>query len=212
MKLPHIFLPLTVGAFSFSMNAQGTIEDYNRAFGLAEKYNYGYVPNARIFPQWIGESDKFWYVDEKPDGSKDYTVVDAVRKKSAPLFDANALAAALKAKGIEKVDSRKLSLEGLQVSSNLDTLWFNRDGRMWTFIKSGKNHLIDRGEVPAPPVQPHWMVVDEEKDFDPVVSHDGKKVAFVRSIECGKCPSIKRFDFFVRHLLGVTPPAWSEIK
>lgn len=160
--------------------AQGTLEDYNRAYGLNAKYNYGYVPNARIYPQWIGDTGKFWYVDEHQDGSKVYTVVDAAKKKSTPLFDSKAVAAAFKANGIENADPNDLKLERLNVSNNLDTLWFNRDGRQWTYIKSGKRHLLDRGVVPVPEPEPHWMVVDEEKDFQPVPSPDGKKVAFVR--------------------------------
>lgn len=160
--------------------AQGTLEDYNRAYGLAKKYNYGFVPNARPNPQWIGDTDKFWYVDEQPDGTKDHILVDAAKGKRSPLFDAKALAAALKEKGMEDADAANLRLERLSVSANLDTLRFNRNGHMWTYIKSGKNHLTDRGPVPAPPAQPHWMVVDEEKDFPPVPSPDGKKVAFVR--------------------------------
>ncbi len=180
MKNPQFLLFILSLAFSVKSMAQGTIEDYNRAFGMNAKYNYGFVPNARIYPQWIANSDKFWYVDEKLDGSKTYTVVDATKKKRTPLFDSMALASALKANGVENVDPRDLRLERLNVSFNIDTIWFNRDGRQWSYIKSGKRHLLDRGEVPVPPASPHWMVVDEEKDFGPVTSPDGKKVAFVR--------------------------------
>ncbi|MDE7345582.1 MAG: S9 family peptidase [Muribaculaceae bacterium] len=167
-------------ALSLPAIAQGTLEDYNRAFGLARKYNYGYVPNARITPHWIEGTDKFWYIDESPDGARSYTVVDAAKRKRSPLFDAKSLADAFKANGIDNVDLRNPALERLRVSANLDTLWFDLDGRMWTFIKSGKYHLADRGAVTTPPAQPHWMVVDEEKDFGPVTSPDGSKVAFVR--------------------------------
>ncbi|MDE6522201.1 MAG: S9 family peptidase [Muribaculaceae bacterium] len=180
MKKPHFLLAIASLALSLQSAAQGTLEDYNRAFGLAEKYNNGYVPNARVYPQWIGSTGKFWYVDEKQDGSKSYSLVDANRQKRMDLFDHKAMAGELRAKGIDDVNDNRLGIEQLKVSENLDTLWFNRSGRMWTFIKSGKNHLIDRGEIPAPPVQPHWMVVDEEKDFPPVPSPDGSKVAFIR--------------------------------
>ncbi|MDE5996689.1 MAG: S9 family peptidase [Muribaculaceae bacterium] len=180
MNPKHTLLFILVSATSILVRAQGTLEDYNRAFGLNAKYNYGYVPNARIYPQWIADTGKFWYVDEKRDGSKDYIVVDAKSKKSLPLFDGKAVAADFKAKGLDDANPKNLRLEHLRVSSNLDTLWFNRDGQQWTYIKSGKCHLLERGEVPVPPAQPHWMVVDEEKDFGPVTSPDGKKVAFVR--------------------------------
>ncbi len=180
MKPQYPLLTLLLSTCALTNMAQGTLEDYNRAYGLNTKYNNGFVPNARVYPQWIGDTGKFWYVDEKQDGTKDYTVVDAAKKKSAPLFDSNAVASAMKANGIENAEAKDLRLERLSVSENLDTLWFNRNGRQWTYIKSGKNHLLDRGEVPVPPAQPHWMVVDEEKDFPPVPSPDGKKVAFVR--------------------------------
>lgn len=193
MKLSKLSLALIACASSLLSHAQGTLEDYNRAYGLAAKYNYGFVPNARIYPRWIAGTGKFWYVDESKDGSKTYTLVDAARQKRSPLFNHKAVASELTAKGISNVTPSDLRLERLEVSRNLDTLRFNRDGRQWTFIKSGKNHLIDRGVVPAPPVQPHWMVVDEEKNSDPVPSPDGKRVAFVRDhnlcvkeIETGK--------------------------
>ncbi|MDE5814583.1 MAG: DPP IV N-terminal domain-containing protein, partial [Muribaculaceae bacterium] len=165
----------TLPAFS-----QGTLEDYNRAFGLSKKYNNGYVPNARVYPRWIADTGKFWYVDEKQDGSKTYIIVDASKQKKSTLFDAKGVEEALKNHGIQDAEARDLRLEGLEVSSNLDTLWFNRNGHMWTYIKSGRNHLVDRGAIPSPAPQPHWMVVDEEKDFPPVPSPDGTKVAFVR--------------------------------
>ncbi len=180
MKLPKILLPIAAFAFSLPSLAQGTLEDYNRAYALPAKYNNGYVPNARIAPQWIAGTDKFWYVDETQDGNRLYTLVDAAKQKSSPLFDAKKLAAEMEAKGLSNPNPRDIRLEHLSVSANLDTLWFNSDGRMWTYIKSGKHHLLDRGEVPAAPEQPHWMVVDEEKDFPPVPSPDGTKVAFVR--------------------------------
>ncbi len=180
MKLSKILLPIAAFSLSLPALAQGTLDDYNRAYALPAKYNHGYVPNARITPQWIPGTDKFWYVDENQDGSRIYTLVDAAKQKRTPLFDAKKLAEEMKAKGLSNPIAKDIRLEHLSVSSNLDTLWFNRDGRMWTYIKSGKNHLIDRGEVPVPPEQPHWMVVDEEKDFPPVPSPDGTKVAFVR--------------------------------
>ncbi len=180
MNLPKILLPIAAFTLSFPSWAQGTLEDYNRAYALPAKYNHGYVPNARIAPQWIAGTDKFWYVDENQNGSRLYTLVDASKQKSSPLFDAKKLASEIEAKCLSNPNPRDIRLENLNVSANLDTLWFNRDGRMWTYIKSGKHHLIDRGEVPVPPEQPHWMVVDEEKEFPPVPSPDGTKVAFVR--------------------------------
>lgn len=160
--------------------AQGTLEDYNRAFGLAKKYNYGKVPNARIYPRWVSGTDKFWYVADKADGSKEYTIVDANRRQGKVMFDHKALASALAANGVDNVKADDLGLEELRVSKGIDTLWFNRSGQMWMYVPGKKGRLENRGAVPVPPEQPHWMVVDEEKDGGPAVSPDGKLEAFVR--------------------------------
>ena len=47
------------------------------------------------------------------------------------------------------------------------------------------------------------------KDFDLLVVPGGEHNAG-RGGEFGPYGERKRFDFFVRHLLGVTPPAWNE--
>ncbi|MDE6096682.1 MAG: S9 family peptidase [Muribaculaceae bacterium] len=180
MKHSKLILSAIMLASGLGAMAQGTLEDYNRAYGLAKKYNYGQVPNARINPQWIKGTDSFWYVADKEDGSKEYTVVDAGKRKPHSLFDRKALADALSAQGVADVKPEDLRLERLQVSPGLDTLWFNRDGKMWTYVNKKKGRLENRGAVPPPPEYPHWMVVDEEKDAEPMVSPDGKYTAFVR--------------------------------
>lgn len=171
---------LLIASGSINLYAQGTLEDYNRAYGLAKKYNYGYVPNSRINPVWIEDTDSFWYLEDTPDGAHVYTVVDAKGRKKSQLLSQRALADALKAKGVEDINPHDLRLEHLRVSSNLDTLDFNRSGRMWTYVKGKHPKLTERGPVPQYPAPPHWMVVDEEKDAAPVESPDGSKTAFVR--------------------------------
>lgn len=166
-------------AFAAAGLAQGTLEDYNRAYGLAKKLNNGQIPNGRIYPQWIEGSDSFWYVADSPDGSKQYTVVDAGNLKGKPMFDHKALASALKSSGVE-ADAEDLRLERVRSSAKGDTIRFNRDGRRWMYLNCKKGSLQDEGAIPQPAPQPHWMVVDEEKDGGPVVSPDGKREVFVR--------------------------------
>lgn len=180
MKHSKLILSVVMLAGGLGGMAQGTLEDYNRAYGLAKKYNYGQVPNARINPQWIEGTDSFWYIADKEDGSKEYTVVDAKSLRSRALLDQKALAAALAECGVDDVKAEDLRLERLHVSRGADTLRFNRGGEMWTYVNKKKGKLEKRGAVPPPPEYPHWMVVDEEKDGDPVTSPDGKYTAFVR--------------------------------
>lgn len=180
MKHSKLILSALMMASGLGVMAQGTLEDYNRAYGLAKKYNYGQVPNARIYPQWINGTNSFWYVADKQDGSKEYTVIDAKQRKPRAMFDHKALASALKAQGVENIKPEDLRLERLYASRAVDTLWFNRDGKMWMYVNKKNGKLENRGAVPVPPEAPHWMVVDEEKDAEPMVSPDGKYSAFVR--------------------------------
>lgn len=160
------------------MHGQGTLEDYNRAYGLAKKYNYGRVPNSSPSVSWLGESGKFWYVDETG-GNRTYTVYDANTRKSKPMFDHAKLAKELSAKSGKEVESGHISLDRLSADAKGETLDFRFDGKIWKYnIK--KNLLTEEGAVPAEPVRPHWMVVDMEQDAAPVVSPDGTKEAFVR--------------------------------
>ncbi|MDL2208611.1 S9 family peptidase [Parabacteroides sp. OttesenSCG-928-O15] len=66
------------------LHAQGTAEDYARAYALSEKYN-GLVLNASIMPNWIA-SNRFWYAQEVPGGRK-YVLVDADKRTIAEMPD-----------------------------------------------------------------------------------------------------------------------------
>ena len=45
-----------------SLWAQGTVEDYNRAYALREKYNAKHVLYAGVVPHWVDQTSAFWYV------------------------------------------------------------------------------------------------------------------------------------------------------
>ncbi|WP_280765195.1 S9 family peptidase [Parabacteroides sp. PFB2-10] len=66
------------------LHAQGTAEDYARAYALSEKYN-GLVLNASVTPNWIA-NHRFWYAQEVPGGRK-YVLVDADKRTIAEMPD-----------------------------------------------------------------------------------------------------------------------------
>ncbi len=179
MKTLKSFLCAAALACTFNAFAQGTLEDYNRAYALAKKYNNGYVANANPSPGWIDGTHKFWYVHDDG-GTRRYTLVDADKNTSKNLFNHEALASALSAKISSEINPADIRLESLMVSPGCDTLRFNYNGDRWTYVNNNKGALFNNGTVPPPPVYPHWMVVDEEKDGEPAVSPDGSKTAFVR--------------------------------
>lgn len=159
--------------------AQGTVEDYNRAYELREKYNSKYVFYSNVNPQWIDGTNLFWYVRNTPEGNE-YVKVDAGKQKRTALFDQQKLSAALESSTGKDIDPMQLPIQRCHVTPGADTLRFVYEGKRWCF-DIRRNRLTDEGQLPAPGRQRHWMEVDDEKGGAPVTSPDGKYVAFIKN-------------------------------
>ena len=177
MKRLLIFVALMTSVFQ--MSAQGTVEDYKRAFSLGEKFSASKVYYSNVNPTWIEDTHNFWYVRHTPTGDE-YVLVNADKKTKKPLFDQEKFAKTLKEVAGKDLNPAKLNLRYLSVSKDLGTITFVLDNHRWEYgIK--KSTLKDLGQLPEREPQPHWMVVSDEKDFPPVPSPDGKYVAFIRN-------------------------------
>lgn len=174
---------------SLSVSAQGTLDDYNRAYSMRSRYGADKVINASIEPHWMGKSHSFWYVSRNAEkGSNDYLLVNADKGTSNPLFDAAKLAKLLSKQTKQEVKADKLDLQRLRVSEKGDTLWFASAGKNWTYLV--KKNALQGEQVPqmggrngfrgSQQPQRHWMEVDDEKGGNEIPSPDGKWVAFVR--------------------------------
>lgn len=159
--------------------AQGTVEDYNRAYELREKYNSKHVFYSNVNPQWIDGTNLFWYVRNTPEGNE-YVKVDAGKQKRTALFDQQKLSAALESSTGKDIDPMQLPIRRCHVTPGADTLRFVYEGKRWCF-DIRRNRLTDEGQLPAPGRQRHWMEVDDEKGGAPVTSPDGKYVAFIKN-------------------------------
>lgn len=184
--LPLLLAGLTL---SLSVSAQGTLDDYNRAYSMRSRYGADKVINASIDPHWLGKSHSFWYVSRNAEkGSNDYLLVNADKGTSNPLFDATKLAKLLSKQTKQEVKADKLDLQRLRVSEKGDTLWFASSGKNWTYLV--KKNALQGEQVPqmggrngfrgSQQPQRHWMEVDDEKGGSEIPSPDGKWVAFVR--------------------------------
>lgn len=162
-----------------SLWAQGTVEDYNRAYELREKYNAKHVLYAGVVPHWVDQTSAFWYVRQTEKG-KEYVKVDAASKKHTALFDQQKMAAALTEKAGREINAYNLPLQNCRLNISLDTLRFQLDGKFWAYsIKN--NRLLDEGAIPLRGKERHWMEVDDEKEGRPVTSPDGKWTAFIKN-------------------------------
>ena len=173
-------LLFALGSMScISLWAQGTVEDYNRAYALREKYNAKHVLYAGVVPHWVDQTSAFWYVRQTEKG-KEYVKVDAASKKRTALFDQQKMAAALTEKAGRAINAYNLPLQNCRLNISLDTLRFQLDGKFWAYsIKN--NRLLDEGAIPPRGKERHWMEVDDEKEGRPVTSPDGKWIAFIKN-------------------------------
>lgn len=173
-------LLFALGSMScISLWAQGTVEDYNRAYALREKYNAKHVLYAGVVPHWVDQTSAFWYVRRTEKG-KEYVKVDAASKKRTALFDQQKMASALTEKAGREINAYNLPLQNCRLNISLDTLRFQLDGKFWAYsIKN--NRLLDEGAIPSRGKERHWMEVDDEKEGSPVTSPDGKWTAFIKN-------------------------------
>lgn len=88
--------------------AQGTADDYRRAYVLKEKFSADKVFYSNVNPQWIEGTHQFWYVRNTPDGRL-YVSVDADKKARKELFDSHRLAKALGAASGKEVKPEALA-------------------------------------------------------------------------------------------------------
>ena len=159
--------------------AQGTVEDYRRAFALQEKFSVSNVYYSNVQPHWVDGTHRFWYVRHTPEG-RVYVVVDAQTKKRTELFDHPALAEALTQASQKKVEANAMHLERLSVDKETGELSFVFNNHRWSY-DANHHKLKDEGELPAPAPQRHWMERDDEKIAEPAVSPDGRYKAYIKN-------------------------------
>ena len=159
--------------------AQGTADDYRRAYSLREKFSANNVFYSNVTPQWIENTHGFWYVRNTPEG-RVYVTVNADKKERKDLFDHQKLATALSQSTKKEIKPGAISLERLSVNKSLDTLRFVFNNQQWMYAVQS-NQLTNMGTLPTPPAPRHWMEVDDEKTALPISSPDGKYTAFIKN-------------------------------
>ena len=95
MRIPSLAfrVALACAALSDMVWAQGTLADYQRGQGLAEKAR-GLVVNTPGEAHWIGDSNHFWY-SKSVKGGAEFVLVDAEAHSKKPAFDHDRLASAI---------------------------------------------------------------------------------------------------------------------
>lgn len=159
--------------------AQGTLEDYNRAYSLRQKFSGYQVYHSDVNPHWVTGTSSFWYLQRTPQGNE-YLLVDADRQTRRPLFVCDSLAMQLQHSLGRHIDARNLPLDKGDLEASLDVFHFVCDGYNWRY-EIAANRLTREGKVPPRRKGRHWMETDDEKGWGPVTSPDGKYEAYIRN-------------------------------
>ena len=106
----RITLAAVVLAVAGSALAQGTVEDYKRAYSLRGKFSSDKVYYSGVSPRWIGNTHTFWYVRHTPEGDR-YVKVDADKQTRTDLFNHDKLTTALTKSVGRDVNGKKLNLK-----------------------------------------------------------------------------------------------------
>lgn len=159
--------------------AQGTLEDYNRAYSLRQKFSGYQVYHSDVNPHWVTGTSSFWYLQRTPQGNE-YLLVDADRQTRRPLFVRDSLAVQLQQSLGRRVDVRNLPLDKGNLEASLDVFRFVCDGYNWRY-EIAANRLTREGKVPPRRKGRHWMETDDEKGWGPVTSPDGKYEAYIKN-------------------------------
>lgn len=142
-----------------SASAQGTAEDYQRAFQLSRKYSNA-MTNGDVSAQAIRGTHRFWYTVTENSGIA-YKLVDAEKKNCSELLNPETLAKVIKEQTGENLNGKYLRLNNMWVDEN-NNAHFQLRKRHWTYNISS-NELTKGDTIYDRPYR-HWMVVPEEKD------------------------------------------------
>jgi len=111
--------------------AQGTLADYRNAEKLLGANLSRVISIADVDPNWIGESDRFWYLRTGP-GGRHFVLVDAAAGTSGPAFDQARLAAALSDAAGRAYQADSLPFVDFEFADDGTTIRFEADDMRWS--------------------------------------------------------------------------------
>ncbi|QCR22293.1 S9 family peptidase [Pontibacter sp. SGAir0037] len=175
----HLFVLFLLILFPSLLWAQGTKEDYLRAESFKKKVE-GKVFNTPYAFQWLEKENKFWYINNTPQG-KEFVLVDADKQTRKPAFDQAKLAKGLATASGKPVEPYNLPFSTIEFLEGGKMLEFEYDDKRWQYILS-TSKLVDKGKV-EPKERPnrYWGAGANELNNKPVVSPDGKWLAFIKN-------------------------------
>lgn len=123
----RLLLPLCFAFVATTLCAQGTQADYDRAAGLAERYQ-GKVLNARPKIVWQGDGKSVVYRQQRENDRQAFLRIDLQTGTRSEAFDHQRLAADLAVHFKKPFDANKLPFNEIEVSNDGSLIYFRVEG------------------------------------------------------------------------------------
>ena len=161
------------------VQAQGTLEDYQRA----ERF----LPNAvkqlafegHVTPNWIEQSSQFWYLKESPAG-KDFILFDLTQGTRASAFNQEKLAASLSRAAGKPYQPRALPFDFFEFSEGRRAILFNLGRIRWS-CNLTPDECKPVGEVETTAATGQRQPARDQEGESKPVSPDGKFTTAVKN-------------------------------
>lgn len=176
-------LLLTTLVLPTQATAQGTLDDYTRAYGLYDKFKPSQVYNNPTDIKW-DTTNVFHYAAYTPNGLT-YYICTTDNPTPQPV-DMKALTQILETETGQRPDSISPTLKNISVEgTDITNLHFEYAGYNWEIANPCINPTI-HNKQPLPKKGPqakprHWMEVDDERGAAPVPSPDGELIAYIKN-------------------------------
>ncbi|HLJ91158.1 MAG TPA: DPP IV N-terminal domain-containing protein [Candidatus Angelobacter sp.] len=169
--------------------AQGTLTDYQRAERFLPWNVRKLVAEGRVFPRWIGDSHRFWYLKEGHGSpSKQFILVDAERGTQEPAFDSARIAAELSKQIGKPVQPESLPFDDVQFTEP-NAIEFKAADLSWKCdlkeYRCASRPVAEDPSVGVPSPDKHWVAFVRDYNLWLRSTSTGQEVQLTRDGEKG---------------------------
>ena len=138
LRSPSVWFALALPWLSLTaLPAQEPVNtaNYKQATKFSSSFLRKFVYDSSVQPQWIGDSERFWYKFRTSSGTR-YWLVDSVARTKVALFDHETLAALLSEACETPIAEDSLDLRSVKFDDAGDEMTFNAKELKFVFVRS----------------------------------------------------------------------------
>ncbi len=141
-----VVLFLCTGSPLFAQR-KGTVRpNYKQAELYSPDYLRQRIYSTSVSPQWIGETDRFWYSFRTSQGTR-YYLVDPAKPEKLPLFDHQKLAERLSVEVHQPLEAHAMRLSDTEIDDEGKVFSFTLENTLFE-LELATGQLTNKGEKP----------------------------------------------------------------